>query len=259
MKIIRWRDIPGYPGYQINTSGVIKCGNKEVSVTLSEEGYVFVSILNKDFESKIVTVHRLIYTAFVGSIRSDECIHHKDGNKSNNDISNLIKMKRKDHNKLHYMSARNKYSDLPNKPINFNHKRNVVTSYNAPSYIFMSDSITESRAFYKLRGASVSVLISFLAKEQSGNTDLIFSYTEAKKKYGISKSRFARAIDGLVCYGFIDIVEYGDAMAKAPTIYALSDRYLKFGTNDFIKVERKKRDYVLGFATSKYSINRNDK
>jgi len=46
-------------------------------------------------------VHRLVWVEHNGAIPEGMVIHHKDGDKSNNDISNLEMMKRGDHVKLH--------------------------------------------------------------------------------------------------------------------------------------------------------------
>jgi hypothetical protein len=46
--------------------------------------------------------HRLIMERFLGrKLSSNEVVHHKDGNKRNNDINNLEVMSRSKHSKLH--------------------------------------------------------------------------------------------------------------------------------------------------------------
>lgn len=46
--------------------------------------------------------HRLVMEAHIGrSLRSDEHIHHIDGNKRNNDISNLKILSKEDHTRHH--------------------------------------------------------------------------------------------------------------------------------------------------------------
>ena len=47
--------------------------------------------------------HRLVMEKYLGRILSrKECVHHKDGNPRNNDISNLEVMDRSEHSRLHF-------------------------------------------------------------------------------------------------------------------------------------------------------------
>ena len=49
-----------------------------------------------------VLYHRLIMENYIGRyLTRDEVVHHKDGNKSNNDISNLELMTNAEHSRLH--------------------------------------------------------------------------------------------------------------------------------------------------------------
>lgn len=46
-------------------------------------------------------LHRYVYEKFNGVLPSNEDVHHIDGNKDNNNLSNLIALSRQDHAKLH--------------------------------------------------------------------------------------------------------------------------------------------------------------
>ena len=49
-----------------------------------------------------VPYHRLVMENYIGRyLNKDEVVHHKDGNKNNNDISNLELMKNSEHSKEH--------------------------------------------------------------------------------------------------------------------------------------------------------------
>lgn len=88
-----FRDIEGYEGlYQISNLGnvrsfkaVSKGGNLK---PVYRKGYLTVT-LRKNGVSKIHSIHRLIATAFIPNPDNLPVINHIDGNRGNNDISNL--------------------------------------------------------------------------------------------------------------------------------------------------------------------------
>lgn len=75
---------------------------------------------------------------------------------------------------------------------------------------------------------------------QTNNGELQFTYKEALTKYGISRPRFARAIDELLARGFIDIAQSGQGIYKATTLYGISERWVDYGKEGFIMVKRAK-------------------
>ena len=81
------------------------------------------------------------------------------------------------------------------------------------------------------------------------NGEIIFSYTEALKKYEITKPRFQRALDGLVNNGLIDITHHGGGVKGDFSTYAISQRWRDYGTDKFIKNLRPKDTRKLGFAS----------
>lgn len=73
------------PNYYINNGGVIwNSKTKKISQPSLRNGYERVNLL-----SSKLSVHRLVYEAFVGEIPDGCVIDHIDGNRSNNNISNL--------------------------------------------------------------------------------------------------------------------------------------------------------------------------
>lgn len=54
-----------------------------------KNGYRSISFTSSSRTRHKIAVHRLVYAKFVGSLSEDLVINHKDGNKSNNDVSNL--------------------------------------------------------------------------------------------------------------------------------------------------------------------------
>jgi hypothetical protein len=79
------------------------------------------------------------------------------------------------------------------------------------------------------------------------NGQITFSYKEAADKYGLTASRFRSAIDELVEKGFIDIARSGYGLHKHQTLYAVSRRWERFGTPEFMHAKRPRRAERMGF------------
>ena len=63
-----------------------------------KDGYIFKYQKSKHYRGE----HRLVMEKYLGRpLRSDEIVHHKDGNKQNNDISNLEIVTRAEHINIH--------------------------------------------------------------------------------------------------------------------------------------------------------------
>jgi hypothetical protein len=82
------------------------------------------------------------------------------------------------------------------------------------------------------------VKIGRRGKEQwdiANNGEIVFTYKEAKEKYGISYGAFRDAIDELRDKGFVDIAESGAGLYKSANLYAISDRWRLYGTPEYEK------------------------
>lgn len=95
-----WKDIKGYEElYEINVNGEVRrkdriCENGKtikrhiIKPCLNSSGYKMVR-LSKEGKVKHKFVHRLLLEMFAENINNYPCINHKDGNKLNNNLSNL--------------------------------------------------------------------------------------------------------------------------------------------------------------------------
>ena len=94
-----FEDLKGYEDtYQISEFGRIfskrrLVGNKiifgrELEPQLTSDGYLKVT-LSKDGTSKRFYVHRLVAMQFIDNINNLEQVNHIDGNKLNNNVTNL--------------------------------------------------------------------------------------------------------------------------------------------------------------------------
>ena len=129
--------------------------------------------------------------------------------------------------------------------------------------IVLEQKMIKAKAWLSLNGVAKDVYLIFRTKCQVvksrgkpgrhgpvilNNGEIIFTYEEAKVMYGISHSRFNRAIDDLVAKGFIDIGQTGMGLHKMATGYAISERWRKYGTSEFVQKERPKaKQFNVGF------------
>ena len=119
-------------------------------------------------------------------------------------------------------------------------------------------------AFHKLNGSAIKVLLLFLYRRQwkqagrkgkwytTNNGEIVFPYKEAHKRFNIPKSSFARAIDNLIEYGFIDIAYLGGGLIGDCTKYSISNRWKEYGTDKFVKKRRPKDKRGFGFTSKNW-------
>lgn len=114
--------------------------------------------------------------------------------------------------------------------------------------IVLKQRMVKSEVWLSLSRTAIIVFLIFRTKCQIGkppgkpgkrgpviinNGEIVFTYHEAKKKYGISKNRFTRALKELVTKGFINIADTGMGVHKVTTYYAISERWQDYDTPEF--------------------------
>jgi len=87
----RWESIPGYVGkYQASTTGRIRRIYKKGYRILKQGKNTYLQVsLSRRGTVKTRTVHQLILETFIGFKQKGYVANHKDGNKWNNNLSNL--------------------------------------------------------------------------------------------------------------------------------------------------------------------------
>lgn len=88
---MRWRPVIGYESvYEVSDKGDvvrIQTGNR-LKPSIAKNGYYIVALWNKN-KGKSQYIHRIIAETFISNPGNFNTVNHKDGNKLNNDISNL--------------------------------------------------------------------------------------------------------------------------------------------------------------------------
>lgn len=81
-----WKPIPGHEGYEASSMGRLRSARKVLVVTKINSGYLKASLGSKAQG----LVHRFVAKAFLGECPKGHCVAHKNGNKTDNRIDNLM-------------------------------------------------------------------------------------------------------------------------------------------------------------------------
>lgn len=91
MSLEIFKTIPGFPDYEVSTWG--RVFSKKTGRFLKQEehykGYLRVDLFDVHGERKHFKVHRLVAEAFIPNPLGKDQINHKDGNNTNNSVTNL--------------------------------------------------------------------------------------------------------------------------------------------------------------------------
>lgn len=110
-----WKRINGYPDYQVSNFGRVKSNRKILTPWNDGKGYMKVEL-----HGKSMRVHRLVAQAFIPNPENKKQINHKDGNKSNNDSSNLEWCTNSENTKHAWDSGLRKIKGCPKIIVEFN-------------------------------------------------------------------------------------------------------------------------------------------
>lgn len=85
-----WKKIEGFSNYSVSDTGLVRNDNtgRLLRFCVGNHGY-YMACLWKNNKGHQKTVHRLVASAFIHNTENKRCVNHKDGNKRNNNVSNL--------------------------------------------------------------------------------------------------------------------------------------------------------------------------
>lgn len=85
-----WKDVPGYPGYKISSSGKCSGPRKVLTGKMDKCGYWTYGLYKEGRRQPIWSkAHRLVADAFLPNPEIKPTINHKNGNKVDNRLENL--------------------------------------------------------------------------------------------------------------------------------------------------------------------------
>lgn len=82
------KQIPNFPNYTISTDGIIMGQNAEKAQTHGKNGYKYVTVYANNVSKKLY-VHRLMAELYIPNPENKRTVNHIDGDKHNNNLSNL--------------------------------------------------------------------------------------------------------------------------------------------------------------------------
>ena len=110
------------------------------------------------------------------------------------------------------------------------------------SFAIIEHNLANSEAFKGLSVNAKWLYMEFKLRFHGDNKyHIIFTHREGLKV--LNNRTFTKCINQLIENGLIDIIKRG-GFYHQPNIYGLSDRWRKFGTKDFVKIDIKKIEHL---------------
>lgn len=178
-----WKDIPNYEGlYQVSNWGRIKSLNynhtKKPKILCDKKhknGYLTIMLCNKG-EKKNKNIHVLVAQSFIENPMNYPCVNHIDGNKSNNNVSNLEwcthsqntahAIKCGLHNPYFMLGKTGAKNKLSKKIVQYDLLGNIVNRW---------DCISDAARFYNIRSGNINNCLAGRNKTYKG---YIWKYAE---------------------------------------------------------------------------------
>ncbi len=99
-----WKQVRGYEEYFISNHGRVlslKCGGYKLLQPFTIDGGYLGIDLRQGGIRHIYRVHRLVAEAFIDNPDNKQFCHHKDRNRKNNRVDNLLWVSQQEHDEIH--------------------------------------------------------------------------------------------------------------------------------------------------------------
>lgn len=163
--------IQNYENYEIYEDGQVFNTNTQrwLKGSIGEHGYKYYR-LSKNGKKKMLYAHRLVAEAFIPNPNNLPVVNHIDGNKQNNNISNLEWVSYSDNTKAWHENSNNKrqpleyyQNDLPDEKWEF-YKNYLVSNYGRVRHAIKNNLLKPSLTcgYYKVRLSNNGLVEDFM-------------------------------------------------------------------------------------------------
>lgn len=116
-------------GYFIKSNGEVIGKKKTLKKTITPYGYESVCLYHKG-KRKTFLVHRLVAECYITKVENKPDINHKDGDKLNNDFSNLEWVTKNENIKhFHKFLNKRKIGEHPNSKLTYNQMKEIADQH----------------------------------------------------------------------------------------------------------------------------------
>lgn len=85
-----WKEVEDYPNYEVSNLGIVRNKKTKKIKVFSDNGHGYLrGTFYKNNKAATLYLHRIIAIAYIENPLNLPQVNHKDGNKYNNEISNL--------------------------------------------------------------------------------------------------------------------------------------------------------------------------
>lgn len=146
-----WKSIKGYPKYQVSNLGRVKSlsymrtgREKVLSLKKTRCGYMTFWIYNKGLR-QMKLVHRLVAEAFIPNPENKQHVNHINGDKMNNQTSNLEWCSQSENEKHAFLTGLKRKPTNKYKVLQFDQKGNLLKEWNSAKEITETLGISKSQ------------------------------------------------------------------------------------------------------------------
>lgn len=229
-----WKDIQGYEGlYAVSDTGIVKTFiyNKILKPRI-QQGYKTV-VLYRNKKSKAFRVHRLVAMTFLENPNNYEQVNHIDGNKLNNNVSNLewCTAKQNTHhaikNGLYFSSSHiSKHQPIIIKK---DKDGNVVEIYKTVTEAATKNHVSRMTIYRRLHSSNKN-------SDYTYESDRSAKYEQPPKK--IRPAVIQKTLDGIIVAKYTSMLEAANANGVTRTaISAAIHGYCKTCKNSIFEYE----------------------
>jgi hypothetical protein len=132
---------------------------------------------------------------------------------------------------------------------------------------FVKEEMIHSKAYRALNSIGKEMLILFLLSQPvhkvngkwvlNKEVGFSFTYSDAKKKHGISQPRFTRGLDSVIDNGFFELLYQGGGMEGDFSLYRMIENWRDYGTDKFKVLPRPKKGLRIGFVKKNHQNKNN--